>query len=494
MGRDVCGRSSSRGRARLLVPVADESLDDFTVVAAEGATEEVVGRTIALRPSGTGSGTGSAHRSYEVPASRKRGWPDPPRTPRRAPASMSGPLFMRDELSGLLVVGSTSQAPESARDALEALSSQVALALESAALTEDLLRRQSEARFRRSSRTPPTSSWSSTRTRRSATSSPSVARACSATTAASSRARSSSTSIHPDDKTGCCSSSPAVAREHDDHPAHRVPHAPPRRLLAPRRDGRARTCCTTRTSRHRAQHPRHRRSGRRSRSSSRTRRSTTRSPAWPTGRCSATASSTPWSVRPRDGRPVSVLFMDLDDFKTVNDSLGHAAGDLLLGEVGERLRSCLRTGRHAARLGGDEFAVLLEDAATATTPPDVAERMLDALDGAVPARRQGGRSSARASASPSQRRRRRDGRRRGAAAQRRRRDVHGQGSGQGPLPALRAGMHDAALRRLRAEGRPAARRRQRRVRPALPADRRAADRRASPASRRWSAGSIPSAG
>jgi diguanylate cyclase (GGDEF)-like protein len=82
----------------------------------------------------------------------------------------------------------------------------------------------------------------------------------------------------------------------------------------------------------------------------------------------------------RDQRPVSVLFMDLDDFKTINDSLGHAAGDVLLGEVGERIREILRAPDTAARLGGDEFAVLLEDSGDGIGAADVADRLIHSLD------------------------------------------------------------------------------------------------------------------
>jgi diguanylate cyclase (GGDEF)-like protein/PAS domain S-box-containing protein len=65
--------------------------------------------------------------------------------------------------------------------------------------------------------------------------------------------------------------------------------------------------------------------------------------------------------RRRHARRIAVLFLDLDDFNTVNDSLGHDVGDRLIGDVAARLLGAIRPGDTAARLGGDEFAILLED-------------------------------------------------------------------------------------------------------------------------------------
>jgi diguanylate cyclase (GGDEF)-like protein/PAS domain S-box-containing protein len=76
---------------------------------------------------------------------------------------------------------------------------------------------------------------------------------------------------------------------------------------------------------------------------------------------------------------LAVLFIDLDDFKHVNDSLGHAAGDQLLIAAARRLQGCLRPADTAARLGGDEFAVLLERVADADAAEAVAARVLDTL-------------------------------------------------------------------------------------------------------------------
>lgn len=75
----------------------------------------------------------------------------------------------------------------------------------------------------------------------------------------------------------------------------------------------------------------------------------------------------------------AVLFLDLDRFKSVNDSLGHIIGDQLLVNVGQRLAVCLRPGDTVARLGGDEFAILLEEIHSVNDATDVASRIREAM-------------------------------------------------------------------------------------------------------------------
>ena len=84
-------------------------------------------------------------------------------------------------------------------------------------------------------------------------------------------------------------------------------------------------------------------------------------------------------ARPDDATPLAVLLLDLDRFKVINESLGHAVGDQLLAAVGRRLSDALRPADTIARLGGDEFAVLVDGLAGDAAAEGLARRMVDSL-------------------------------------------------------------------------------------------------------------------
>lgn len=88
--------------------------------------------------------------------------------------------------------------------------------------------------------------------------------------------------------------------------------------------------------------------------------------------------------RQRTGEGIHVLFLDLDGFKRLNDSLGHAAGDELLAEVSRRLRTCVRAADTVARMGGDEFAILLGTSRSREDGEVMARRVSDVLEAPFP--------------------------------------------------------------------------------------------------------------
>jgi diguanylate cyclase (GGDEF)-like protein len=142
-----------------------------------------------------------------------------------------------------------------------------------------------------------------------------------------------------------------------------------------------------------------------------------------------------------------VLFIDVDNFKHVNDSLGHAAGDELLRIVGTRLQSGLRVGDTVARLGGDEFAVLLEDTSVEAAA-SVAEHLLEALR--PPMRLDGREIVIGASIGVTM-----GGKNSAADQQLRDADVAlyaAKAAGKGRFEWFEPHMHEAALRRLELEG------------------------------------------
>ena len=81
----------------------------------------------------------------------------------------------------------------------------------------------------------------------------------------------------------------------------------------------------------------------------------------------------------RDGRSVAVMFLDLDRFKNLNDTLGHRVGDSILQETARRLLATMRSGDFVARMGGDEFVVLVENFRGTTELADIASRVLNVL-------------------------------------------------------------------------------------------------------------------
>ena len=171
---------------------------------------------------------------------------------------------------------------------------------------------------------------------------------------------------------------------------------------------------------------------------------------------------------------IAVLFMDLDNFKVINDSLGHELGDRLLRAVSGRLKTCLRPEDTVARFGGDEFTMLLEDVGDIEEAEAVAGRIL--RSGAVTLRattatgvrgHQPGNSPGNLGS----------GRPGGPGAQRGYGDVRGQKKRQGAIQSVRAGHDRSASGTPGARSRPQAGHRGRRIRRSLPARNFAGNRR-----------------
>jgi diguanylate cyclase (GGDEF)-like protein/PAS domain S-box-containing protein len=359
------------------------------------------------------------------------------------------PLFMLDEMKALLCMGSEAPLPRSTCEALETLSSQAALALESAALTEDLLRRRSEARFsslvQNSSDVVMVVAADSSMTYVS----PSVERVLGQEPAQLTGSKLTE-HVHPDDKAQMLQFLTSGDRDGDDL----RPALTEFRLL--HRDGHWLHVESQRTNllgdpnvngivlntrdigerkafeeqlQHQAFHDRLTELANRALFRDRVEHALER--------------------QTRDGRPVSVLFLDLDDFNTINDTLGHALGDEVLKEVAKRLTGCLRAADTAARLGGDEFGILLEDGGVGFEAVEVASRIMAALE--APMRLGGKTVSVRASLGIASARPGEEGTPKSGEELMRNADVAmymAMEAGKGRYQLFEPAMHDTALRRL----------------------------------------------
>jgi diguanylate cyclase (GGDEF)-like protein/PAS domain S-box-containing protein len=369
--RSLAGDATS---IRLCVALDDP--DQFTVVAAVGGEETTGGTFPASMLDDWKRDRLRDRRSYQVRKSESKA-ADGLGLPEDGTIHVS-PLFIRDEMRGLMVVGQPGPMARETGEGLEALSSHVALAIESAVLTEELLFQQSEARFAslvKNASDVVTVIEPDTRVRYA---SPSTSRVLFVEPGELEGTKFSDL-VHPDDKTRVMSFLTAIGdgegntgliefrmRRSDASWIHvetlrtGLLHDPNvKGIVLNTRDVSERKAFEEQLA-HQAFHDSVTNLANRALFRDRVTHALER--------------------QQRDRKPVAVLFMDLDDFKTVNDSLGHAAGDSLLREVGERLKETLRAADTAARMGGDEFAVLLEDGGDGVQAADVAERIMRFLE------------------------------------------------------------------------------------------------------------------
>ena len=427
---------------------SDGGPNDFVVVAADAEAIGVIGRRFSLDILQDWKRQRLMDRDAYVVQSHESTISEPLSIPSDLEGSvLVAPLFMREEFRGMMVIATDEEMPVSVADSLRALSSQVALALESAALTEDLLLRQSEARFAslvKNSSDVVTVIEPTTLIRYA---SPSSARLLGSGPEELEGTRFIDL-VHQDDKTRVLSFLTSVGDGEGDTALleFRVQH----------RDG---TYLATETLRTSLLHDPNvkgivlntRDITERKEFEEQLQHQAFHDPVTNLANRALFRDRVLHAIerQERDRKPIAVLFMDIDDFKTVNDSLGHAAGDGLLLEVGDRLKKALRAADTAARLGGDEFAILLEDGGEGIQAADVADRIMQMLE--EPFTLEGKEVFVRASVGIAVSEEAGDGGEEVAEALMRNADVAmymAKEKGKGRYQVFEPAMHDTALRRL----------------------------------------------
>ncbi len=358
--------------------VIDDAPDELVVVAADGGVADVLDIHLSLSVLQEWKRQRLMERDAYVVRTYESTLLEPLSLPTDPEGSvLVAPIFLRDEFRGMMVVATRQEMASSVADSLQALSSQVALALESAALTEDLLIQQSEARFAslvKNSSDIVTVIEPDSVVRYA---SPSASRVLGFDPEELEGTRFADL-IHPDDKTRALSFLTADAEGEGNTS-----------LLEFRLRHEGGVYLFTETLRTSLLHDPNVRGivlntrdiTERKQFEEELERQAFHDSITNLANRALFRDRVLHAIerQERDQRPIAVLFMDLDDFKTINDSLGHAAGDGLLAEVGDRLKGALRSADTAARLGGDEFAVLLEDGGDGIQAADVAERIMTML-------------------------------------------------------------------------------------------------------------------